>query len=120
MFPIPKAEFALPKDWDSQVRKLRAELKKLSQKLTENGKGKLLNISIDEKQRHPSGGCRLGDNPKSSVCDATGKTHDHPNLYVLGAPTMVSAGCVSSTLTFAALTLRTTSFVAKEHSPKTS
>jgi quinoprotein glucose dehydrogenase len=51
----------------------------------------------------------MGNDPKESVVDSFGRTHDHENLWVVGAPTIISAGCNNGTLTFAALTLRTAS-----------
>ena len=59
-----------------------------------------------EKYDHPAGGCRMGTDPTSSVCDSFGRTHDHDNLFVVGAPTLPTGGCTNGTLTFAALTLR--------------
>jgi len=55
---------------------------------------------------HPAGGCRMGTSPATSVCDSYGRTHDHENLFVIGAPTLPTGGCTNGTLTFAALTLR--------------
>ena len=43
--------------------------------------------------------------PPSSVCDSYGRTHDHENLFVVGAPTTPTGGCTNGTLTFVALTL---------------
>ena len=40
------------------------------------------------------------------MCDSYGRTHDHENLFVVGAPTLPTAGCTNGTLTFVALTLR--------------
>ena len=54
---------------------------------------------------HPGGGCRMGDDPATSVVDRWGRTHDHENLFVAGAPTIVSSGCANGTLTFCALSL---------------
>ena len=48
----------------------------------------------------------MGDDAADSVVDSWGRTHDHENLFVVGAPTMVSGGCSNGTLTFAALSLR--------------
>ena len=70
------------------------------------GNGKVTRASVDEFQDHPSGGCRMGDDPASSVVDSHGRTHDHENLFVVGAPTSVSGGCANATLTFCALSLR--------------
>jgi choline dehydrogenase-like flavoprotein len=58
------------------------------------------------------GGCRMGTDPATSVCDSYGRTHDHENLFVVGAPTMPAAGCTNGTLTFVALTLRSASEIA--------
>jgi quinoprotein glucose dehydrogenase len=62
---------------------------------------------------HPSGGCRMGVDATSSVCDELGRCHDHENVFILGAPTCVSGGCVNSTLTFVALALRSAGEVGK-------
>ena len=70
------------------------------------GGGRVLRTSVDSTQDHPGGGCRMGDDANTSVVDSWGRTHDHENLFVVGAPTLVSAGCNNGTLTFSALSLR--------------
>lgn len=60
----------------------------------------------DIGQEHPGGGCRMGSDPATSVVDGWGRSHDHENLFVAGAPTNVTASCCNGTLTFAALGLR--------------
>lgn len=71
--------------------------------------GKPAAFSMNPRLRiHPSGGCRMGADPRKSVCSSHGRTHDHDNLYVVGAPTLPSGGCTNATLTFAALALRST------------
>jgi quinoprotein glucose dehydrogenase len=62
---------------------------------------------------HPAGGCRMGTDRTASVCDNYGRTHDHENLFVVGAPTQPTAGCTNGTLTFVALTLRSAGEIAK-------
>jgi quinoprotein glucose dehydrogenase len=62
---------------------------------------------------HPAGGCRMGTDPATSVCDSYGRTHDHENLYVVGAPTLPTGGCTNGTLTFVALTLRSADRIAQ-------
>lgn len=61
---------------------------------------------------HPAGGCRMGTDPASSVTDSFGRSHDHPNLFVVGSPTLPTAGCTNGTLTFSALTLRSADHIA--------
>jgi quinoprotein glucose dehydrogenase len=63
-------------------------------------------VFADDKLNHPTGGCRMGTNPAESVCDSYGQTHDHPNLFVVGAATLPTAGCTNGALTFSALALR--------------
>ena len=48
-----------------------------------------------------------------SVCDSYGRTHDHHNLFVVGAPTTPTGGCTNGTLTFVALTLRSAEEIAR-------
>src|SRR5262249_28374050 len=73
------------------------------------GGGTVARNNVDEFQDHPAGGCRMGTDPATSVVDSYGRTHDHENLWVVGAPTSVSGGCANATLTFCALALRSAS-----------
>ena len=59
----------------------------------------------------------MGTDPATSVCDSYGRTHDHENLFVVGAPTLPTAGCTNGTLTFVAVTLRSATEIAN-HLPK--
>lgn len=56
---------------------------------------------------------RMGTDKEKSVCDSFGRTHDHENLFVVGAPTQPTGGCTNGTLTFVALTLRSAGEIAK-------
>ena len=51
--------------------------------------------------------------PATSVVDEWGRSHDHENLFVVGAPTCVSGGCANATLPFCALALRSASEIAR-------
>ncbi|MCY7368880.1 MAG: hypothetical protein LH474_12095 [Chamaesiphon sp.] len=53
------------------------------------------------------GTCKMGNNPCSSVVDAQGRSHEHPNLYVVGSSVFTTGGTSNPTLTVAALALRT-------------
>jgi len=82
--------------------------------LVRSGNGRILRTSVDEVQDHPGGGCRMSDDPGEGVVDAWGRAHDHENLFVVGAPTMVSGGCSNGTLTFAALSLRSAEAIGRD------
>lgn len=81
--------------------------------LARAGGGEVLSTRSDNFQDHPAGGCRMGDDPATSVTDSWGRSHDHENLFVVGAPTCVSGGCANGTLTFCALALRSASEIGK-------
>ncbi len=81
-------------------------IKKLFQRMARAGDGEIIRMGADDFQDHPAGGCRMGSDPATSVCDSYGRTHDHENLFVVGAPTCVTGGCANGTLTFVALGLR--------------
>ena len=92
------------------------ELRNLFRRMAAAGGGSVLrmeNSTNDLGQEHPAGGCRMGDDPQSSVVDGWGRAHDHDNLWVAGAPTQISASCCNGTLTFAAVGLRTASAIAR-------
>jgi quinoprotein glucose dehydrogenase len=88
-------------------------IRALFDRLAKVGRGKVLSARGDDFQDHPAGGCRMGADPATSVTDSWGRTHDHPNLFVVGAPTCVSASCANGTLTFAALALRSAAEIGK-------
>jgi glucose dehydrogenase len=92
------------------------EITKLFERLARAGNGKILRKSVDEFQDHPAGGCRMGTDPGSSVVDSYGRTHDHENLFVVGAPTMPTAGCANGTLTFCALAIRSATNIGEPFS----
>lgn len=89
-------------------------IKLLFQRMARAGNGEIIRVSVDEFQDHPAGGCRMGNDPVTSVVDSYGRAHDHENLFVVGAPTSVSGGCANATLTFLAVALRQATAIAKE------
>lgn len=56
---------------------------------------------------HLMGGCRMGRTRDDSVTDSYGRTHDHENLYLAGAPLFVTGGGGNPTETIMALAART-------------
>jgi glucose dehydrogenase len=55
---------------------------------------------------HVMGTCRMGEDPATSVVDATCRVHEHEDLFVVGASVFPTAGTANPTLTVAALSLR--------------
>jgi choline dehydrogenase-like flavoprotein len=54
---------------------------------------------------HVMGTYRMGNDPTQSVVGPTLKSHDHPNLYLLGSGVFPTVGTSNPTLTIAALAL---------------
>lgn len=61
---------------------------------------------------HWAGTHIMGTGPRDSVVDDRQRSWDHPNLYLAGAGSMASIGTANTTLTLAALCLRTAEDVA--------
>ncbi|GMV04491.1 MAG: GMC family oxidoreductase [Gemmatimonadota bacterium] len=113
--PLPRLEFR-DAPVSAELRGATEEgIRAVFDRLARAGGGRVLRTSVDEVQDHPGGGCRMGDDPAASVVDAWGRAHDHENLFVVGAPTMVSGGCSNGTLTFAALSLRSAEEIGREY-----
>jgi choline dehydrogenase-like flavoprotein len=55
---------------------------------------------------HIIGTARMGADAKTSVVDADLRSHDHPNLFILGSTVFPTSATANPTLTIAALTLR--------------
>jgi quinoprotein glucose dehydrogenase len=82
--------------------------------LARAGDGKILRSSVDDFQDHPGGGCRMSNDASQGVVDSHGRAHDHENLYIVGAPTIVSSSCANGTLTFCALALRSAAGIVRD------
>ena len=103
-------ESASIKTWQEE------QIASLFRRMAKAGGGEILkmeNSVNDLGQEHPAGGCRMGDDPATSVVDKWGRAHGHENLWIAGAPTQPTAGCCNGTLTFVANGLRTASAIAK-------
>ena len=116
--PLPKIEHK--PDTPSLARRQFTEdhFQQLFQTLAKSNNGKILSTSAGNYWDHPAGGCRMGTDAQTSVCDSHGKAHDHDNLYIVGSPTLPNAGCTNGTLTFVALTLRSSQKIAQAIGPE--
>jgi quinoprotein glucose dehydrogenase len=111
--PLPKIVTKLDDATIARQPQTRAHVAEIFARLARANNGRVLSTSEGTYLDHPAGGCRMGRDPAGSVCDSYGRTHDHENLFVIGSPTLPTAGCTNGTLTFAALTLRSAERVAK-------
>ncbi|GGM08663.1 choline dehydrogenase [Pseudomonas asuensis] len=63
--------------------------------------------------QHITGTMSMGHDPKDSIVDAYGRTHDHENLFIASTGIMPTVNTVNSTLTAVALALRTADHMIK-------
>jgi len=111
--PMPKIEHRLDDATLARRVATKAHVLGVFEKLAQASNGKIVNTNEGDYLDHPGGGCRMGSDPATSVCDSYGRTHDHENLFVVGAPTTPTGGCTNGTLTFVALTLRSAEEIAR-------
>ena len=113
--PLPKLVFRDAPESAALRGYSNDALKTLFENMAKAGNGKVLRLEEDDGgfQDHPAGGCRMGNDPATSVVDGWGRAHDHENLFIVGAPTCVSASCANATLTFCALALRAAAEIAR-------
>ncbi|MBV8550223.1 MAG: GMC family oxidoreductase [Acidobacteriaceae bacterium] len=105
-------EYGLPRarrHWklsDSDMR-LHNDMKAWSKAILESSKAEIHSVSTAPTTNHEIGGCRMGTDPKTSILDKFGLSHDVPNLYVADASAFPSASEKNPTLTIMALASRT-------------
>ncbi|MEO0484482.1 MAG: GMC family oxidoreductase [Pseudomonadota bacterium] len=90
-------------NWDTHEA-LVAKLKGL---LRRAGYPVVLSQAFDRRTpSHQCGTARMGADPRASVTDSYGRSHDHPNLFITDASLLPSSAAVNPALTIAALALR--------------
>jgi quinoprotein glucose dehydrogenase len=104
--PLPVIRHVLDEKTQARKTATREHIVGLFNLLAKANNGRVLSVSEGNYLDHPSGGCRMGTDPKTSVCDSYGRTHDHENLFVAGSPTLPTGGCTNATLAFVAVALR--------------
>lgn len=111
--PMPKIVHRLDDAAEGREGATQQHIQNVFERIAKANDTKILSVNKADYQDHPVGGCRMGTDPKESVCDSFGRTHDHPNLFVAGAPTLPTGGCTNVTVTFVGLTLRMADHIAR-------
>jgi quinoprotein glucose dehydrogenase len=109
---LPSIRHVLDGPTEARAAATKQHIRGVFDLLAKANNGRVLSVNDGTYLDHPAGGCRMGTDPASSVCDSHGRTHDHENLFVVGSPTLPTGGCTNATLTFVALTLRSAPVVA--------
>lgn len=69
---------------------------------------------VTDDTAHLMGGCRMGSDPRSSVANGFGQTHDIPNLFIAGASLFVTSGGANPTNTVMALAARSAAYIVEQ------
>ena len=109
--PAIKTNWNLVKDYEKKsVKHMSIKLKEILKKA---GASELRCIMSVAHSGHFSGGHRFGENPKSSVCNQFGQTHDIENLFLAGTGLLPTCSTNNPTLTAVALSLRMCDYIIK-------
>lgn len=105
-----RVEYEQPKEFRERIGEMRARLKAA----LKNHKVWLLTQTVDNVNfSHPSGTCRIGKDPQTSVLDEANKVHGMENLYVVDASFFPSSSAANPGLTICANALRVAGPIAQ-------
>jgi choline dehydrogenase-like flavoprotein len=123
ILPWPENRVTLAQEKDRfgiPVAKVTFGLHENDKKLIEFGKNKVMDVmraagadEVVQESRfaHLVGAARMGDDPRTSVVDKFGRTHDVPNLFVCDGSIMPTQGSANPGLTIQALAARTADYL---------
>lgn len=90
------------------VERGMAEARRVSEQIFQAmGATAIQHSAEHEGAGHVMGTYRMGNDAKTAVVDAEQRSHDHPNLFMVGSGVFPTVGTANPTLTIAALALRT-------------
>ena len=110
--PVAKIRIGYHKQNVSVAYKLAQNTQKLLRQM--NGKNISSNLSPYPPQNLQAGGCRFGNDPRSSVLDKNCKAHDLDNLYITDGSFMPTGGSVPYTYTIYANSFRVAEHLKKQ------
>lgn len=101
--PLAKVDFKLSERDQQSLEFLLAAAKQLGEKA---GIESVTVPGYGMNGNHPLGGYICGNDPQTSVVDASMRSHEHKNLYILGGGAFNATSALNPTHTIAALTLK--------------
>ncbi len=109
--PRPRLEY----DLYAFERAAMAEARRVSDLVFEAmGAVYIDHADVHQGAGHVIGTYRMGDDPANSVVDREQRSHDHPNLFMIGSGVFPTAGTANPTLTLAALALWAAATIVEE------
>jgi choline dehydrogenase-like flavoprotein len=106
--PVAHVNFSLH---DNDKKLIRAAKEKTKQVMQAAGATEVVQ---EARYAHLVGGCRMGTDPRSSVVDKFGRTHDIANLFVCDGSIFPTQGSANPGLTIQALAARTADYLISQ------
>jgi hypothetical protein len=123
-WPENRVQLAEEKDrFGIPVAKVTFGLHENDKKLIEFGKNKVMEVMWaagaeevvqESRYAHLVGAARMGSDPRTSVVDKFGRTHDIPNLFVCDGSVMPTQGSANPGLTIQALAAHTGDYLVSQ------
>ena len=106
--PVAHVSFNLH---DNDKKLIKAAKKKTEEVMQAAGATEVVQ---EARYAHLVGACRMGDDPRKSVVDKFGRTHDVPNLFVCDGSVFPTQGSANPGLTIQALAARTADYLISQ------
>ncbi len=106
--PIPKVSFSYG---DNDRKLIEHAVAKMKEVIVAGGGQP---VFTTDDTAHLMGGCRMGDDPTTSVTNSYGQTHDIPNLFISGASLFVTSSGANPTNTVMALAARSADYIIEQ------
>ena len=106
--PIPYISFNLH---DNDKKLIKAGKEKVMEVMYAAGATEVVQ---EARYAHLVGACRMGSDPRESVVDTFGRTHDIPNLFVCDGSILPTQGSANPGLTIQALAARTADYLISQ------
>ena len=99
--------------WSDNDWKIFHDMTAWGQEIIKSSGGEILSVNDTPQPNHELGGCRMGDDPKTSVLNKWCQSHDVKNLFVVDGSVFPSASEKNPTHTIMALAARTADHMAE-------
>lgn len=105
-------------DWSANEKALWNDAREQGTEMIEAAGGKIVEMtgqySVPGFGIHEMGTARMGNDPKSSVLNKFGQTHDVKNLFVTDGAAFVPSSCQNPTLTMMVITVRACEYALEQ------
>jgi len=98
--------------FEENEKKLFAAMNEWAVNILQAAGAEIHSVGPEPRTNHELGGCRIGDDPRTSVLNEWCQSHDVPNLFVVDGSSFPSSSEKNPTLTIMALAARTADHIA--------